>query len=143
MRASISGWYHDLKPLIHCRVAPAGHFDNGQFRGHSLVALIDTGTTEAMITPQAAARIGLSASERRTVIGAHGATEVNVSRCDIILDLIHSDTGSPLAFTITDCIVSMGAPTGSFEFILGVGALKCFELHMPKEMAAFHLHYDY
>lgn len=83
MRVTVTGWLSDFRPLVRCRITPAGA-PYGPTLGTEFIALVDTGATDCTMRPTTQVSLGLPITEHAhtTNIGVAGlkpATRIDVT----------------------------------------------------------------
>lgn len=142
MRAEIYGFYDDLGPMIKCRLAGHGKFGEDYTGGIELLALVDTGCTEAMISPAIAAHLSLPVHDTGTSFTASGDAPANLYMVDLLFNFPMKN-GTPYMSCVTNLKAFTYPGNSKHQLVIGMGALKCFDLRFPPNFAPFSISRDF
>jgi predicted aspartyl protease len=122
---TITGWEHDFRPFVRCRIAPA------QLTGVSaepleLTALIDTGATDCHIRADTQERLGLPVTDAVHTVNIGVAGVMPVTRLDVAIDGINQ-LGQSQSFVVQGARTFITQFDGNMEIILGMNVLRLLE----------------
>ena len=141
MIGHISGFYRDNRPIIKCRLAAAGGFDTNNCGGIELLALIDTGCTDFMITPEIVTKLSLSPSGHVTNFTAGGPVNSAYYGVEAGFDLTTNEN-QILRLKVEVAKACELPPSEHHDIVIGMGTLKCFNMIFNPNFGQFRLEYD-
>lgn len=125
MPITVTGWEHDFRPFVRCRITPA------QITGVSaepleLIALIDTGATDCHIRAETQERLGLPVTDTVHTVNIGVAGVMPVTRLDVAIEGINQ-LGQPQSFVAQNARTFITQFDGNMEIILGMNVLRLLE----------------